>query len=70
MFRLLVRKHETISTKKFAFLIVEFFWSVFSSIWTEYRYSPYSVQMWENKGQKNSVFGQFLRSEWKVCSRC
>ena len=35
-------------------------------IWTEYgdllRKSPYSVQMWENMNQKNSAFGQFLRS--------
>ena len=42
----------------------EFFWSVFSRIWTEYGdllyISPYSVQMWENKDQKNSVFGQFF----------
>ena len=44
----------------------EFFWSVFSRIWTEYGdllyISPYSVQMRENKDQKNSVFGHFSSS--------
>ena len=44
----------------------ELFWSLFSGIRTEYGYllrkSPYSVQMRENTDQKNSVFGQFLRS--------
>ena len=43
------------------------FWSVFSSIRTEYgeilRISPYSVGMQENMDQKNSQYGQFLRSE-------
>ena len=44
-----------------------FFGSVFSCIWTEYieilRISPYSVQMWENTYQKNSVFGHFSQSD-------
>ena len=44
----------------------EFFWSVYSSIWTEYgkilRISPYSVGMWENMDQKNSEYGHFSRS--------
>ena len=82
-----MRKHDTISTKKFAFLIVtlwiklweiehylwslfalvlEYSWSVFSRIWTEYRdlqsKSPYTVQIWENTDQKNSAFGHFLLS--------
>ena len=41
------------------------FWSLFSRIRTEYREmrstSPYSVQMHENTGQKNSEYGQLLR---------
>ena len=45
---------------------MEFSWSVFYCSWTEYvgllRKSPYSVQMQENTDQKNSIFGQFLRS--------
>ena len=45
----------------------EFYWSVFSRIWTEYeeilRISPYSVRMRENMEQKNSEYGHFLRSE-------
>ena len=44
----------------------EFFWYVFSCIWTQYgglfRYSPCSVRIQENTDQKNSVFGQFSRS--------
>ena len=48
-------------------LNTEFFWSVFSCIWTEYEdffhKSPYSVQMGGNTDLKNSVFGHFLRSE-------
>ena len=52
----------------------EFFWSVFSRIWTKcgnlLRVSPYSVQIRENMDQKNSVFGHFLHSEniylWSV----
>ena len=43
-----------------------FFWSVFSRIWTEYgeirSISPYSVQMRENRDQKNFLFGHFLHS--------
>ena len=39
----------------------EFFWSVFSRIWTEY--ALYSVRMWENMDQKNSEYGHFSRSE-------
>ena len=41
----------------------KFFWSVFSSIRTEYgdilRISPYSVRMRENMDQKNSECGHF-----------
>ena len=41
----------------------EFFWSVIFRILIEYGeiriISPYSVQMRENKGQKNSEYGQF-----------
>ena len=44
----------------------EFFWSVFSRFWTEYGeippISPYSVQMWGNKDQKNSGYGHFSPS--------
>ena len=47
--------------------IRSFFGSVFSCIWTEYieilRISPYSVRMWENTYQKNSVFGHFSHSD-------
>ena len=35
----------------------EFFWSVYSRIWTEY-----SIRMQENTEQKNSEYGHFLRS--------
>ena len=42
------------------------FWSVFSFIRTKYGeiliISPYSVQMHENKGRKNSEYGHFSRS--------
>ena len=45
----------------------EFFWSVSSRIWTEYRETrsifPYSIRMKENKDQKNSKYGHFSRSE-------
>ena len=45
---------------------LEFFWSVFSRILTEYgeilRISPYSVRMRKNKDQKNSEDGHLLRS--------
>ena len=45
----------------------EFFWSVFSSIWSEYgdlpSKSPYSVQIRENTDQKNSKFEHFSRSD-------
>ena len=45
---------------------LEFFWSVFSRILTEYgeilRISPYSVRMRKNKDQKNSEYGHLLRS--------
>ena len=41
----------------------EFFWSVFSRIWTEYGWirstSQYSVKMRENKDHINSEYGQF-----------
>ena len=47
--------------------IRSFFWCVFSCIRTEYgdllRKSSYSVQIQESNDQKNSVFGQVLRSE-------
>ena len=39
----------------------EFFWSVFSGIWTKY-ISPSSVRMRENTDQKNSEYGYFLHS--------
>ena len=42
------------------------FWSVFFPNWTEYheilRISPYSVWMWENTDQNDSVYEHFLRS--------
>ena len=42
----------------------KFFWSVFSRIWTEYgEILPYSVQMRENKDQKNSEYGHFSCSD-------
>ena len=45
------------------------FSSIFSHIWTKYgeilRISPYSVRMWKNMDQKNSEYGNFLRSESK-----
>ena len=45
----------------------EFFWSVSSRIWTEYRETrsifPYSIRMKENKDQKNSKYGHFSCSE-------
>ena len=50
----------------------EFFWSIFSRIWTEhaeirsisarYEISPQSVQIRENTDQKNSEYKHFLRS--------
>ena len=44
-------------------LYLEFFWSVFSRIWTEYEeilhISPYSVGTRENIDQKNSEYGLF-----------
>ena len=50
--------------KKFPYS--EFFWSVFSCIWTTYReiqsISPYSVRMRENTEQKNSEYRHFSRS--------
>ena len=59
IFRWWVRKHESINTKKFAFLIVtlwRFFRSVFSCIRTEYGdllcKFLYSVQIQENKDQE------------------
>ena len=45
---------------------LEFFWSVFSRIWTEYgeieSTSQLLVQMWENTDQKNSEYGHFSSS--------
>ena len=47
-------------------LYSDFFWSVFSRIWTEYwetrSISLCSVRMRENTDQKNSEYRQFLRS--------
>ena len=44
----------------------ELFWSIFSSIRTEYgevpRIFPYSVRMWETMDQNNCEYGHFLRS--------
>ena len=44
---------------------LEFFWSVFSHIWTEYeeihRIYLYSVRMRENTNQKNFEYRRFLR---------
>ena len=44
----------------------EFFWSVFSHIWTEYgemlHISPHSVRTWESTDQKNSELRRILRS--------
>ena len=51
--------------KKCSYL--KFFGSVFSGIQTKYGHlqgnSPYSFQMWENIGQKNSEYGHFLHSD-------
>ena len=51
---------------------LNFFWSVFFRIWTEYgeipNISPYSVRMRENTDQKNSECGQFSRSDNKCVS--
>ena len=41
---------------------LEFSWSVFSHIRTEYGETLHSVQMRENMGQKNSEYGHFSRS--------
>ena len=43
----------------------EFFWSVFSRIWTEYGeiLSPNSVRMQENTDQENSEYGLFSPSD-------
>ena len=58
-FRICITPH-----KKCPYL--EFFWSVFSQIRTEYgeirSISPFSVRMRENTDQKNSEYGHFLRS--------
>ena len=51
-------------------LKMEFFWSVFSRIHTEYRdlrsKSPCSVQIRENRTRKNFVFGQFICSAFTL----
>ena len=43
----------------------EFFWSIFSCIWTESgeirNISPYSLRMRENTDQKNSKYGHFTQ---------
>ena len=53
-------------------LYSEFFWSVFSCIWTEYgevlRISPYPVRIWENAEQKNPEYGYFSRSVKQIDS--
>ena len=45
---------------------LELYWSVFSSIRTEYGeillVSPYSVRLGENADQENSEYGRFARS--------
>ena len=50
-------------SEKYPYL--EFFWSVFSRIWTEYgellRICQYSVKMRENMDHKNSKYGHFSR---------
>ena len=55
-----------LSTLRQKCLYSEFFWSVLSRIWTEYReiqsISRYSVQMRENTDQKNCEYGHFSRS--------
>ena len=52
-------------------LHLEFFWSVFSGIRTEYgeilRISLYSVRMRENTDQENSEYGHFLHSVSYQC---
>ena len=62
--------------------IRSFFWSVFSRIRTEdgeiFRFSPYSVRMWENTDQKklriwtlHAVVGTFIRLfRWKPTQKC
>ena len=40
----------------------EFFWSVFSSIWSQYSISPYSVQIQEHMCQKHFEYLHFSRS--------
>ena len=53
---------------------MEFFWSVFSRIWTEcweiVPISPYSVEIKENTGQKNSEYRHFSRSVYFGLSFC
>ena len=60
-----VSYHRNIHYEKCPYL--EFFWSVFCRIWTEYgeilRISPLSVRMRQNKNQKNSVNWHFSRSD-------
>ena len=50
----------------------EFFWSIFSHIWSEYgeirSISPYSIRMRENTGQNSSEYGHFSRSGNSCCS--
>ena len=71
-----IRPYNTLSysRNRFAFYALrekrpysEFFWFVFSLIWTEYgqtlRFSPYSFQMWENTDKNNSEYGHFSRSD-------
>ena len=68
-FSAVLRVRISMSTLPKYFQYLEYFWSAFSHIWTEYGdllcKSPYSVQMEENAGQKNSEYGQFPRSDTK-----
>ena len=55
---------EKLQCEKFPYS--DFFWSVFSRIWSEYKEllfkTLYSVWMHENMDQKNSYYGHFLYS--------
>ena len=59
-------KHLSIQSLREKCPHLEFFWSLFSRIWTEYgeigSISPYSVRMWGNADQENSEYGHFPRS--------
>ena len=55
-------------------MIIEFFWSMFSGIRTEYRglfcKSPYSVQMRENTDKRNSKYGHLFTSSLVLFQCC